>query len=74
VTDLETQVREKNWQVDWKACQVQRDLAGRHLKDDDCLEAFRAECQAMTLLMDAVQKQRGKEESFKPLWESKQKT
>jgi protein phosphatase len=71
VTDLETQVREKNWQADWPACRAQRELAARHLEDHNYLGAFRAQCQAMTILMDAVQKQRGKEESFKPLWESK---
>jgi len=74
VADLEAQVREKSWQVDWKAFAAQRQLAEQHLEEDNLLEAFRAQCQAMTILMEAVQKQRGKEESFKPLWESKQKT
>jgi protein phosphatase len=74
VADLEAQVREKSWQADWHAFQVQRRLAEQQLEQDHFLEAFRAQCQAMTILMEAVQKQRGKEESFKPLWESKQKT
>ncbi len=73
VADLESRVRENNWQADWPACQARRDLGERRLQEDNCLEAFRAQCQAMTILMDAVQKQRGKEESFKPLWESKQR-
>jgi protein phosphatase len=73
VADLESRVREKNWQADWDACQARRDQGERYLQEEKYLEAFREECQAMSILMEAVQKQRGKEEAFKPLWESKAK-
>jgi protein phosphatase len=68
VADLEQRVRDKNWQFDWDTCKGQRDLSDQHFRRGELVEAFRANCQAMLLLMEAVQLQRGKGEEFRPLW------
>jgi protein phosphatase len=69
VGELVAQVREKNWWVDWDAYQGFRAEAAQHLERGNAVDAFRASCHALMVLMDAVQQQRGKEESFKPLWD-----
>jgi len=69
VTDLEGRIVEKSWSADWNSCRELRQQADRHVKNDRLADAFRATCRALMILMDAVQQQRGKEESFRPLWD-----
>ncbi len=69
VETLEERIKEKNWQVDKEGCQQHRDKARQFQQQGDLVGAFREDCRAMLLLMEAVGKQRNKEESFKPLWD-----
>jgi serine/threonine protein phosphatase PrpC len=69
VETLEERIKEKNWQVNREACQEHRDKGLRLQKQGDLPGAFREDCRAMLLLMEAINKQRVKEESFKPLWD-----
>jgi hypothetical protein len=68
VDGLKQQVVDKNWEVDWDAYQVQRNLAEQHLAKSDLPESFRALCRAMRILADVVQRSRHKEEVFMPTW------
>ncbi len=68
--DLVGRIQEKNWQADWDACRELRGKAEGHLKSGQLLDAFRANCRALMILMEAVQQQRGKGENFRPLWDS----
>ncbi len=69
VATLEERIKEKNWQVDSGVCQNHRDQ-GRLLQQQGNLGgAFGEDCRAMLLLMEAISRQRNKEESFKPLWD-----
>lgn len=67
--DLEGRIREKGWSADWGSCRELRQEAELHLNSDRLVDAFRANCRALLVLMDAVQQQRGKEETFRPLWD-----
>lgn len=69
VADLEGRIVEKSWSADWNSCRELRQQADNHIKNDRLPDAFRATCRALMILMDAVQQQRGKEESFRPLWD-----
>ena len=69
VETLEERIKEKNWQVDWEVCKDHRDKGRLFEQQDNLLGAFRENCLAMLLLMDAIGKQRNKEESFKPSWD-----
>jgi len=69
VETLDERILEKSWQVDRDACRVHRDK-GRVLQEQgDLPGAFRENCRAMLLFMEAVSKQRNKEECFKPMWD-----
>jgi protein phosphatase len=69
VASLDERIKEKNWQVDRAMCQGCRDRAIDLEKHGDLSGAFREDCRAMLLLMEAVNKQRSKEESFRPVWD-----
>lgn len=66
---LEERVRERQWQADWEACERHLELARRHQRQGEWRDAFREFCRGMLLLMEAIHRQRNKEESFKPLWD-----
>lgn len=68
VKSLEANIIEKNWQYDAKAYQDQLKQATQHFQHQRYREAFRAQCRAMLVLMEAVHAYRGKNEDFKPLW------
>ncbi|MBM3992652.1 MAG: serine/threonine-protein phosphatase [Planctomycetes bacterium] len=65
---LEQTLKEKNWEYDAKAYQEQSKQAAQHLQNRQYREAFRDQCLAMLVLMDAVHAYRGKNEDFKPIW------
>ncbi len=68
---LEQRVRELGVAWDEKSFKQKLDRVGRLEGRDDPLELYRERCQALLILMDALAQHRGKEESFKPLWEKK---
>jgi protein phosphatase len=66
---LEQNIHEKGWQVDSKPYHVRLDQAQHANEQGHARDAFTAQCRAMLVLMQAVHQQRGREESFKPLWD-----
>lgn len=65
---LEANIKEKNWEYDVKAYQDLAKQAAHHLQQQRYRDAFRQQCRAMLVLMEAVHVYRGKNEDFKPLW------
>ena len=43
--------------------------ASQHANRRRYRDAFRAQCRAMLVLMEAVHRYRGKNEGFKPVWD-----
>jgi hypothetical protein len=66
---LEQEIKGKNWEYDATAYQVKLNLAAAEAKQNRYREAFREQCRAMLVLMEAVHLYRGKNEDFKPLWD-----
>jgi protein phosphatase len=69
VESLEERIKEKDWLVNRAGCQDYKGKAQLLEQQGDLSGAFREDCRAMLLLMEAVNKQRNKEESFRPLWD-----
>ncbi len=69
VVDLQQRIRDNRWQVDERANKKFLEIGRQAQADGDLMEAFRARCHAMLVQMEAIHQQRGKEESFKPLWD-----
>lgn len=65
---LQDGIKEKEWQYDAKTYQERLKPAAAHFKQQRFREAFREQCRAMLVLMDAVHNYRGKNEDFKPTW------
>ena len=66
---LEDTIKEKQWEYDAKAYQDRLKQATQYFKQQHFREAFREQCRAMLVLMDAVHRYRGKNEDFKPMWD-----
>lgn len=65
---LEEGIKEKSWEYDARAYEEKLKQAQALLKQNRFRDAFREQCRAMLVLMDAVHRYRGKNEDFKPLW------
>ena len=65
---LEDTIKEKQWEYEVKAYQERLKGAAVHFNQQRFREAFREQCRAMLILMDAVHRYRGKNEDFKPMW------
>ena len=65
---LEDSIKDKKWEYDAKAYQEKLKLAAAHFKQQRFPEAFREQCRAMLVLMEAVHRYRGRNEDFKPMW------
>jgi hypothetical protein len=66
---LQEQIEGSHWEADWDGCRRHLQLADQCASGGDMVSAFREKCRAMLLLMEAVHRQRGKSEEFKPLWD-----
>jgi serine/threonine protein phosphatase PrpC len=66
---LQTRVAEKSWQFDQTRFADHLARAKTALDTADWTECFREKCRAMMILMDAFERHRDKEESFRPLWD-----
>jgi hypothetical protein len=66
---LEDTIVEKAWEYDEKAYQDLVKQAVQHFKHRRFRDAFREQCRAMLVLMEAVHSYRGKNEDFKPMWD-----
>jgi protein phosphatase len=69
---LKGRIREHGWDADWPSCEQHQELARRYQDQGDLVQSFREYCRATTLLAEVVQRQRGKEESFQPVWDRHQ--
>lgn len=69
VASLEEQIRANHWDADWDTCHTHQEQAEQCRSRLDLVAAFAENCRAMLILMQAIQRQRGKEEAFKPLWD-----
>jgi protein phosphatase len=67
---LKEQLEARNWNVDWNGYKVQADTASRHATDGDLVAAFRHHCRALAILAGPFNKNRPKEEAFRPKWET----
>jgi protein phosphatase len=65
---LEESIKTKQWEYDAKAYQDRLKQATQHFKHQRFRDAFREQCRAMLVLMEAVHRYRGKNEDFKPMW------
>ncbi len=60
---------EKQWSLDWKSYEENAVAAESLLQKGDLPSAFREYCRALMPLLQALHKQRNKEERFQPLWD-----
>ena len=66
---LEEDIKGKDWQYEQKVYQDHVKQASQHANRRRYRDAFRAQCRAMLVLMEAVHRYRGKNEGFKPVWD-----
>jgi protein phosphatase len=66
---LKERLGDKHWEADWSGFQQHHDLADKYLSQGDLPGAFREHCRAMQKLLEVVQRQRGREEVFQPVWD-----
>ena len=66
---LEETIKEKNWEYDVQAYQAQLKKATHFFKQQHFRDAFREQCRAMLVLMEAVHRYRGRGEDFRPVWD-----
>lgn len=70
VTSLEKRIRDNGWEADWDGCNQHVEAGQHYWQEGRLAEAFAEHCRAVQLLMEVLERQRGKEEFFKPLWDS----
>jgi PPM family protein phosphatase len=66
---LRGRIRENGWEADWAICEQHQELARRYQDEGNLVKSFSEYCRATTLLAEVVHRQRGKEESFQPVWD-----
>jgi protein phosphatase len=66
---LEDDIKQKQWEYDANAYQEKVKLAANFFRQGRNRDAFREQCRAMLVLMEAVHLYRGKNDDFKPLWD-----
>ena len=65
---LEEMIKGRNWEYDAPAYQDRLKHATQHFKHQKMRDAFREQCRAMLVLMEAVHRYRGRNEDFNPMW------
>jgi protein phosphatase len=66
---LQERIRDRQLEVDWGTFQKHHDLAELHRSRGEAQATFREYCRGLSILSEAVLKQRNKEEVFQPLWD-----
>jgi PPM family protein phosphatase len=66
---LEKRLRDNKWEADWPASEQHRLLAEQHVRAGQMVDACREYCRSLRVMTEALDRQRNKEESFKPLWD-----
>ncbi|MCE9530899.1 MAG: protein phosphatase 2C domain-containing protein [Planctomycetes bacterium] len=67
---LKEQLEGRPFQVDWSAYKKYNEAAQRSLQEGDLLASFREQCKALIGLARTFNKNRPREEGFKPKWET----
>jgi protein phosphatase len=67
---LQEQLEGRPFAVDWATYRQHNGLAQRHLEDGDLLASFREQCRALSGLAATFNRNRPREEGFKPKWET----
>jgi protein phosphatase len=67
--NLKARAQDKQWDTDWGAYEYHQQLADRHLDQEDLSGAFAEYCRATHVLLEALHRQRNKEEVFQPVWD-----
>jgi protein phosphatase len=69
VASLRQHISDNQWACDLAACDACQAEGARFLAHGDFDSAFREYCRSMRPLTETLQRQRNKEESFKPVWD-----
>ena len=66
---LEADIKSRTWEYDVRTYQERIKQAAQFARQNRMRDAFREQCRAMLLLMEAVHLYRGRNEDFKPIWD-----
>ncbi len=66
---LSERAAERQWDADWDAYRAHHALAEKHLGQGDLVAAFREHCRAMRPLIEALGRNRHKDDGLPPLWD-----
>jgi protein phosphatase len=69
VASLRQHLSDKEWESDLHTCDAFQAEGAKFLAKGDLSSAFREYCRSMRPLTETLQRQRNKEESFKPVWD-----
>ena len=69
VASLRQHISDKEWAADCVTCDTHQAEGAKYLAKGDLSSAFREYCRSMRPLTETLQRQRNKEESFKPVWD-----
>jgi protein phosphatase len=72
IQSLKQRALERQWEPDWPAYDEHYALGEKYKTQGDRFGAFREYCRAMRVLMEALQRQRHKEEMFLPVWDKQE--
>lgn len=66
---LRLRADERKWDLDWAVYEAHQAQAEEQVRAGDLAGAYREYCRAMLPLTQALNRQRNKEEEFKPMWD-----
>jgi protein phosphatase len=66
---LKNRIRDNQLDADWETAERHHELAERLERQGELTQSFGEYCRAMRPLSEVLHRQRGKEESFQPLWD-----
>jgi protein phosphatase len=69
---LKHRIRDHHWDADWETCERHHEQAEQFLSEGELVPSFREYCRATRCLTEVLHRQRGKEESFQPVWDRAQ--
>jgi serine/threonine protein phosphatase PrpC len=67
-TNLLEIIKEKGWSIEEGRLRNLRKTVAEQMKKQDFVAAFKAQCQALSLLTEKLRQHRNKDEQFKPNW------
>ena len=73
IASLQQHIADNAWEFDEPKFRRHLELGTEHRQKSAWTDAFAERCRAMMVLMETLEQHRGKEESFKPLWDKPQR-